>query len=123
MNLYCTINSAPVPCARARVLKTGRSYTPKRTADWQNVVMWAAKAAMAKNPLWAPGPKTRFMLYAHIYRAADRGDLDNYIKGIMDGMTKAGIWADDRLVHSISAMMYVDKLNPRVEIAVDEFTI
>ena len=47
------------------------------------------------------------------------GDLDNIMKGVLDGVTKAGVWGDDAQVVTIMASKFYDR-NPRVEIEIEE---
>ena len=32
---------------------------------------------------------------------APKGDVDNYVKGVMDGATQANLWSDDTRVHTL----------------------
>ena len=55
------------------------------------------------------------ILHVWLYRPRKAGDLDNFLKAILDGITGTG-WTDDSQVVEIHAYRHDDKLNPRVEI-------
>lgn len=118
--LRFVIPGPPVPCGRSRpFLSNGRmifTMDPKTRAYEQSVCLHARSAAAgARWELDGLGP---FGLGIQVYRVAKRGDADNYAKGIKDGMTKAGIWRDDRYVEDERIRMYVDKEHPRVVVEV-----
>lgn len=92
---------APVPKARPKVSKWG-TYYPTTTKNW----MYDAAASMASI---TAGEPTRGGLYILVTCVCTRpknpanpyprGDVDNYVKGIMDAITKEQIiWADDKQV-------------------------
>lgn len=66
-----------------------------------------------------PMPVNDVSLTVHIYRARKSGDLDNFLKGLLDSLTGA-IWTDDRQVVEIHAYRYEDKANPRAEVEIVE---
>jgi Holliday junction resolvase RusA-like endonuclease len=94
--------SEPKPAARPRVTGKGWSYYPKTYAIHQKD-MAAALAAQQLGPkserhfvllvdCVCTKPKTGKLSYP-------RGDTDNYLKSIMDAITKDGrTWGDDRQV-------------------------
>lgn len=53
-----------------------------------------------------------------VYRAARRGDLDNYIKACTDAGNGV-IYEDDKQIVEMHGMLFVDKVNPRVLIEVE----
>jgi len=49
------------------------------------------------------------------------GDVDNYIKATLDGLTKAGFWSDDSRVARVSCEFgEIRKKNPRTLVRVSE---
>jgi Holliday junction resolvase RusA-like endonuclease len=94
--------------------------TPSKTASYEKKVGVYTMRAMAA-VRWPhkglhvadAGP---FGVRLYVYREADRGDLDNFVKAVLDGMSRAGVWANDKHVHYIEARMYVERERPRVEV-------
>lgn len=54
-----------------------------------------------------------------VYRASKRGDTDNFMKVLLDGM-QGTFYKNDRQIELIVARRKDDKLNPRVEVKVYE---
>lgn len=133
--LRFTVPGVPVPAARPRASvlmrngkpviakKTGRpvihTFMPDKTTDYEKHVAVCAQSAARAMDWPYPPTKSRIGLVIRIFRAANRGDLDNYEKAIMDGITKSEqVWPDDRYVVSKNSAMCVSKKNPRVEVEV-----
>lgn len=55
-----------------------------------------------------------------VYRVTDVGDVDNYSKGVLDAIAKAGIIENDRLFKDMRVILKVDKSNPRTVITINE---
>jgi Holliday junction resolvase RusA-like endonuclease len=53
----------------------------------------------------------------NVYVSGRRGDLDNYVKSILDGL-KGIAWEDDRQVTCVACSVYAVKKNERVEVTV-----
>jgi Holliday junction resolvase RusA-like endonuclease len=115
VKLRFTVPGPPVPCARARVVR-GHAFTPGKTRSYEWLVGWHAKGAMSY--LWQPPESATFGIEILVYRAARRGDFDNYAKAVCDGLTKAGVWPDDSRVEMATVELYVSKTNPRAEVCV-----
>lgn len=129
-----TIPGNPVAKGRAKFARRGNfvtTYTPEKTARYENLVALAAQQAMGNNPLLEIGVELRVMAYMPIpaswslkkQRAAALGeimptskpDLDNVIKAIKDGCNKI-TWKDDsQVVDLISRKRYGV---PRVEVEI-----
>lgn len=54
-----------------------------------------------------------------IHRPRKAGDLDNFLKVILDSMTGVA-WHDDKQVRKITAERFEDKENPRAVISIQE---
>lgn len=106
-----TIIGEPVAKERPRVGKNG-VYTPRRTAEYENGIAWAAKAKKLKFGDSLVKVTMRF------YTASrKKTDLDNFIKSVLDGLEKGGVYKNDYQVIEIHASRHVDE-NPRVEVEV-----
>lgn len=117
--LSFTVSAVPVPKARPRFSRTGHTYTPSATRDYERLVQAAAIEAaipFGRLPVFEAG--TLVELEVRVYRAANRGDLDNYLKAISDACNRV-VWSDDKQIVSVLAWMGVDKANPRVEVCVE----
>ena len=96
------IAGPPVPKARPRVVN-GRTYTPKRTKEYEDRIGWAWREA---NLLYAQPSSGRVAVSIEVFedkRVPQRmGDLDNYVKAALDALNGIA-WKDDRQVSGIDA--------------------
>ena len=108
----------PVPKGRpgSGAWATAYIYTPESTRAYEQLVGMCARAA-APAPLQGP-VEMRAVIYLHRGR---RGDLDNYLKCICDGLNKIA-WLDDGQVVRIEAEIRRCKKadDQRVEIEIRE---
>ena len=112
------VPGSPVAKARPRVTRSGRAYTPKRSAQYESVVALVASASYHGEPLDCPVLLEAIVLVKRplgLFRKKDpvgrirctkRPDLDNYLKALMDGVSKAGIWKDDSIVTRVEASKF-----------------
>ena len=115
--LRLTIPGEPLPKQRARVLRTGRTYTPARTREAENVIRWYTVVARQKAGVRGleRGPLS---LTARFYRSTARtADLDNLVKLVTDALNGV-LWHDDRQVVQLHAARFDRQKNPRTEIEV-----
>lgn len=131
--LEFTVPTAPVAKARARSTRSGHHYTPQKTVDFESIVAWHAKAAMAGKPLYEgalivtlyygiPIPKNlepRIKRGEIIY-PTKRPDMDNYEKSVLDAMNGIVYKDDAQIVATFHKKRYTR--NPRVVISVDSAT-
>jgi len=110
-----------------------KTYTPKKTADWEQEIAQAAKQAMgSQDPLDTP-----IALSVRIYktipvswskakrqqaesgeqRPVGKPDLDNYIKAVMDAGNGI-LWVDDSQVCELHSSKAYG--SPRIEVTVLE---
>jgi Holliday junction resolvase RusA-like endonuclease len=95
-----TVELAPVPASRPRVTKWGAYYTGpyKRWMQEAEVAIPEAEVTHQGNlsvtlDLVCLRPRTT-------KRDNPRGDIDNYIKAVLDALTKKHYWNDDdQIVH------------------------
>lgn len=117
----------PVPASRPRVTRWKGVYYGKRYSQW----IAGAEAALA--PL---SDKFKFSGYCRVdadiivaplktvKRSVPRGDVDNFIKGPLDAITKAGIlWDDDDQVQElyISKRFAGAEEVPRTQLLITEY--
>lgn len=92
-----TVDGNPVPCARARMTRSGHVYTPKTTVEWQKKVEFAARIAAA-HANWKYDGSHTYNVQIVVRPKSKRGDLDNFAKSVLDALTKADVWEDDQYV-------------------------
>tara|TARA_R100001591_G_scaffold29485_2_gene40477 strand:+ start:804 stop:1160 length:357 start_codon:yes stop_codon:yes gene_type:complete len=110
----------PVPASRPRVTKWG-TYYGKRYTQFRKDAKAALDAMELGEPFagrisvhlefWCKRPKTT-------KRETPRGDIDNYIKAILDSCN-AVVWDDDDQITKCSAKkMFEDEHGPRIIITI-----
>lgn len=87
-------------------------YTGRRvvTSPEARVYKQAIKLLVPQNLI-----KGRVALNISVYRPAKRGDLDNYLKCLLDSL-EGVLYENDSQVTEIHAFRYDDKDNPRVHV-------
>ncbi|KAF1084944.1 Endodeoxyribonuclease RusA [Sporotomaculum syntrophicum] len=106
------IPGRPVPKQRPRLGKQGQIYTPKETKAYEQTVGRAGRQVF-KKPYNGP-----VSLQVKVYLTAPRGDLDNYIKSIQDGLNQVA-WRDDRQVIRLKAGLFVRRgVQERAEVLI-----
>lgn len=113
-----TVYGDPVPKGRPRFTRQGRTYTPKKTHDYESEVSSMAKEAMGSSePLETPvivcvyvtfpipqsySKKRSEACLNGSERHTKRPDLDNVVKAITDGMNGV-VYKDDCQITSLHA--------------------
>ncbi len=126
----------PVPKGRPRFSKVGgfvRSYTPKKTSDYEAQVKSIAQSAMTREPLETPlaaflyfrlpiprsYPKKRIAAcLSGSERPIKKPDLDNLAKSVLDALNGV-VYLDDSQLVSLHITKVYDH-NPGVDIMVRE---
>ena len=110
-----TVEGQPVPKGRPRtVTREGRShtYTPKRTKEYERVVMMRALEAGVR---CAPaGQPVGLGVWVYVKRDID---LDNAIKAAQDGLNGIA-YADDRQVVMLMGVKRQDRDRPRLVVRI-----
>lgn len=133
-----TIPLVPTAQKRARFSTRGgfaKAYKHKDQREAELDIMWFARENAPEEPLQG-GIKLKVIAYLPIPKSTSkkkralmelgqvphikRPDTDNYIKNIMDCMTKLRFWNDDSQVFEIHAVKrYEDNLGPRWEVELE----
>jgi len=108
----------PVPKGRPRFSKVGgfmRSYTPKKTSDYETEVRTQAQAVMTREPLETPlavylyfrlpiprshSKKRQEACLTGSERPIKKPDIDNLAKSVLDGLNGV-VWHDDSQIVSL----------------------
>lgn len=112
----------PVPASRPRVTRWGTFYGKKyqqfRLDMEKALTQTRFSPTLLTGDLWVeiefivPPPKT-------IRRTTPRGDIDNYVKGPLDSMTKhEGFWNDDDQIVHLEASKRYQKENEKYGIRI-----
>ena len=134
--MLITIPGKPLGKQRARTLKSGRSYTPEQTVNYETLVKLCYTQQHGENfgtqPLimsvnaFYPIPKSiskklsAAMVTGEI-RPTKKPDLDNIVKLIADGLNGIAYHDDSQIVNLVANKFY--SLEPRVEIVISVDTI
>lgn len=126
----------PVPKGRPRFSKVGgfmRSYTPKKTSDYETEVRTQAQAVMTREPLETPlavylyfrlpiprsHPKKRQEACLNgSERPIKKPDIDNLAKSVLDGLNGV-VWHDDSQIVSLH-LTKVYARNPGIDLLIRE---
>ena len=104
----------PVGKQRPRVTRRG-TFTPPATAAYERAVYLAALAAGVRA---GSGPVA---VNVRIWPATRRGDVDNWLKSVLDGLARAPVLDGDdwtRVRRASVEVVAVDRLRPRIEVTV-----
>lgn len=126
----------PVPKGRPRFSKVGgfmRSYTPKKTSDYETEVRTQAQTVMTREPLETPvavylyfrlpiprshSKKRQEACLNGSERPIKKPDIDNLAKSVLDGLNGV-IWRDDSQIVSLH-LTKVYARNPGIDMLIRE---
>ena len=132
-NIAFTVPGEPQGKGRARATRTGRMYTPAKTAAYESLVRMAAAQAMGPARPF-PGPLALQIEAVHTVPASwskkrataalcgsvhptGRPDVDNIAKAIADGGNGV-VWADDKQIVMLTiTKAYGERGEVRVRVA------
>jgi len=137
--LTFAIPGEPVAKGRPRFVRRGpgmRAVTPKKTREYEQLVEAYARRAAVEADGWRVGarvplelevlfvfrrPKNQFRICDEGGRShkVTKGDLDNHIKAVLDGLQSADLFADDAQVVSIKAEKAIGTILNRREKAAE----
>lgn len=94
----------PKPKARPRMTRSGHTYTPKETKDFENALKLAFKSAYKGKPLTGPVSIDCELFFTRPkkskYDYPSKCDADNCFKAVADALNGLA-WIDDRQLCSI----------------------
>jgi len=128
--IHLYIETLPIPKGRPRFTRSGHSYTPKRTKDYEKIIKTIAQEHVSKGDCFTMPVQVNANFHFQVpksYSQSKRNDclngvllpkpdLDNLLKSLLDALN--GIcFQDDTLVQKIRASKrYADKNFIEVEI-------
>jgi len=116
-----TYNNEPVPFERMNKLNMWAGRV-QRYLKYKGDLTVALMSHYGRNE--KHDKKTRYSLSLQVYRVRDAGDLDNYAKGVIDAIAKAGlVWNDKAIIKYVEPFeMLLDKQNPRIQFKLRKLT-
>jgi len=117
--LYLVIPMAPFPQPRSRALKNGHQYVPKEARELRmELQTHFLRLTVGQKPL-----EGQIAIEMGLFRPIKRdhrkdGDLDNYMKAILDAGNGV-LWVDDRQVVDLHGWFDEDD-EPHIELKVGE---
>ena len=131
MRVYFIVPGPAKAKERPRVGKGGRIYTPNGTHKYEKLVRecygdnksFEKKFIIMKIIFWFEIPKSyskeKRQDCAEGFIRPSRGDIDNYIKSILDGLNKVA-YEDDKYIYKIEAEKRYTEYEARTEITIEE---
>jgi Holliday junction resolvase RusA-like endonuclease len=113
------IPGPPVPKARPRFVN-GRTYTPKRTRDYEAHVAACARAACFRDRWRCVDGELHVELHV-TFPDRRRRDLDNAAKAVLDALNGI-VWRDDSQIARLLVERAYDPAAPGVRLTVREAT-
>ena len=114
--IILTIFGKAQPKARARRGKYGNWYTPATTREWEASIYMQAKTQMGSVKPTAGLVKLKISFYL---AGKPRGDGDNLLKAIFDGLQGA-LYENDKQVCGFQCDFFYHDSMPRVTIEAEE---
>lgn len=136
MKVEFVVEGEPKAKSRHRTTKTGHTYTPKKTVDYENWVKLCYctknKAKLLEGQIRAtihayftiPKSATKGKLLAmqhNIVRPTKKPDTDNIAKSILDGLNKIAYKDDSQIVELIVHKYWSEE--PRAEVTLEEINL
>jgi Holliday junction resolvase RusA-like endonuclease len=134
--IQLTLDIEPVAKARPRFTRYGRTYTPKKTADYEaqiraaftakykteTVPMWCrdtplvAIASFGKSIPKSYSKKKRGQCLSGEIAPTSKPDVDNYLKAVLDALNGLAFEDDSQIVRTVAEKQYSEA--PFVQITI-----
>ena len=95
------VECVPIPKGRPRFTRYGGAYTPKTTVEFEKLIADAWTEQQGATML-----EGDVVLFVNVSVVNMKKDIDNLVKSIADGLTKAGAWKDDQQITRLHAWKY-----------------
>ena len=130
MRVYFIVPGPAKAKERPRMGRNGRIYTPDSTHKYEKLVRecygdnksFEKKFIIMKIIFWFEIPKSyskeKRQDCAEGFIRPSRGDIDNYIKSILDGLNKVA-YNDDRYIYKLEAEKRYTEYEARTEITIE----
>ena len=135
MTLRFVVHGAPVAKGRPRMTRNGRTYTPQKTVNYENLVRleYTRQCGEQKFPQDSPldvrimayypipksvSKKKRQLMIDKQLRPLKKPDTDNVCKAILDSLNDIAYHDDAQVVDSMIRKFYSE--NPRVVVTISE---
>lgn len=116
MQVKFTVPGKTISKANSYRIAKKRMYKTQACKDWENRITFEAGAAMLEINMEATDKQVE--VEAMVYFPDNRRrDIDNVLKGLLDGMNGV-VYEDDSQVQRIIISKQVDRQSPRVEVQV-----
>lgn len=99
--LSMRVECVPIPKGRPRFTRYGGAYTPKTTVEFEKLIADAWTEQQGATML-----EGDVVLFVNVSVVNMKKDIDNLVKSIADGLTKAGAWKDDQQITRLHAWKY-----------------
>lgn len=125
--IYFKVNEEPVAKARPRFTRTGHTYTPKKTNDYEESIRFAFMSQTCERmPIYPKGVPLKVQAlfaksvpksYTKKKREAclngdllptGKADLDNYLKAVLDALNGLAFEDDSQIVMTTAEKIYAE---------------
>ena len=125
--IYFKVNEEPVAKARPRFTRTGHTYTPKKTNDYEESIRFAfmsqtcermpiyskdvplkVQALFAKSVPKSYTKKKREACLNGDLLPTGKADLDNYLKAVLDALNGLAFEDDSQIVMTTAEKIYAE---------------
>ena len=108
-----SVEGDPVPKGRPRMTKTGHTYTPKRTKEYEDEIGSAWISLSPRPPMFTGLVELTVNVRERVHAA----DLDNYVKIVGDALNGLA-WEDDKQVVTCHSHIERGCADPGIQVEV-----